>query len=93
MKKLGPGCNEEGWKCEAKCVGSTRNGGVVGCGAPLEITRADLYFVLEHDISGAKCKVRFLCPCGVESDMLDARLFKDLPKKIDWIAKQKIADQ
>ena len=90
MKKLGPGCNEPGWKGEVRCVGGdgTEWGGKVGCGAPLEVTKDDLYLVHKHDIGGARDEVKFTCPCGVENDMPDGLFFTDLPKKKDWVEKK-----
>ncbi|HEU0050484.1 MAG TPA: hypothetical protein VFQ60_00305 [Patescibacteria group bacterium] len=90
MRKLGPGCNEEGWKTVVSCAGERDEmGGAVGCGAPLEIEKADLYLVHQHDISGSRDEVKFTCPsCGVENKMPDGEFFRDLPMKEDWLKKR-----
>ena len=85
MKKLGPGYNEVGWCQQVQCVGATGRWGASGCGAPLEVTKDDLYLVHEHDIGGPRDDVRFTCTCGVESNMtVDKKFFADLPQKKDW---------
>lgn len=88
MKKLGPGCNETGWTTNVKCEGDDKDtlGREVGCGAPLEIEKNDLYSVHQHDITGPRDEVRFTCPCGIESVMRDGDYFTNLPTKAQWLA-------
>ncbi len=82
MKKLGPGCNEDGWTATVRCEGGAgRWADKIGCGAPLEVVKADLYTVHEHDMGGPRDEVRFTCPCGIESNMPDGQFFTGLPKK------------
>ena len=86
MKKLGPGCNEALWKLELTCLGNPNSNSIVerGCGAPLEITRDDLYTV---DIYGPPhvVSVRFTCVCGVENTPPHPELFNGLPPKQAWL--------
>lgn len=88
MKKISPGCNEEGWSAFIVCRGQERfvKGGkaLTGCGATIQVTKNDLYLVHEHDMAGPRDEVRFTCPCGVENNVPDGSLFKDLPFKKDW---------
>ncbi len=88
MKKLGPGCNEDGWKIEVICTGG---GGGRGCGAPLEITKDDLYIPNTNPFPHLEepRSVRFTCPCGAENKASNSECFTDLPEKKAWLEKRK----
>jgi hypothetical protein len=84
MRKLSPGCNEFGWTGQVQCTENLRTR-EVGCGALLEITKDDLYTVAVSDIKGSRIEVRFRCLCLAENLMPSGKLFKELPKREEWL--------
>lgn len=88
MKKIVPGYNEPGWTGQVQCTKQKAHFAAQddgkGCGALLEVTKADLYVVPVHDIRGERSEVRFTCFCGAENLMPFGELFTELPYKQDW---------
>ena len=95
MRKIAPGYNEAGWTGQVQCTKSRASIAVgldgKGCGAMIEVTKADLYIVTAQDIMGSRKEVRFICFCGAENIMPLGELFTNLPNHKEWLASNKTA--